>query len=89
MTAFASILRQNALPQVSLTAVVCVTSLLATVAAAKVFPYDCGTAAGLMAGAFTESTVIGTAGGTGRRGSEGNGGAPSLRRLLRRGHTPQ
>ena len=24
--------------------------------------YDCGTAAGLMAGAFTESTVIGTAG---------------------------
>ena len=26
--------------------------------------YDCGTAAGLMAGAFTESTVIGTAGNT-------------------------
>ena len=37
---------------------------MTTVAAAKVFQYDCGTAAGLMAGAFTESTVIGTAGET-------------------------
>jgi putative transport protein len=35
-----------------------------TVAAAKMLKYDCGTAAGLMAGAFTESTVIGTAGDT-------------------------
>lgn len=55
-------LRKNALSQVSLTIVLCVTSLLTTVAAAKVFRYDVGTAAGLMAGAFTESTVIGTAG---------------------------
>ena len=38
-----------------------------TVAAAKIFHYDCGTAAGLMAGAFTESTVIGTAGDTIKR----------------------
>jgi len=54
-------LKKNALTQVSLTVVLCVTSLLATFAAAKVFKYDVGTAAGLMAGAFTESTVIGTA----------------------------
>jgi putative transport protein len=57
-------LKKNALTQVSLTVVLCVTSLVMTVAAAKVFRYDCGTAAGLMAGAFTESTVIGTAGDT-------------------------
>ena len=42
----------------------CVTSLVVTVTAAKIFGYDSGTAAGLMAGAFTESTVIGTAGQT-------------------------
>jgi len=57
-------LKKNALTQVSLTVVLCVTSLVTTVAAAKIFKYDCGTAAGLMAGAFTESTVIGTAGET-------------------------
>ena len=55
-------LKKNALSQVSLTVVLCVTSLLTTVVAAKIFRYDVGTAAGLMAGAFTESTVIGTAG---------------------------
>jgi putative transport protein len=54
-------LGRSALPQVALTIVLCLTSLLTTVAAAKIFRYDCGTAAGLMAGAFTESTVIGTA----------------------------
>ncbi len=57
-------LGKNALPQVALTVVLCVTSLATTVVAAKIFRYDCGTAAGLMAGAFTESTVIGTAGDT-------------------------
>jgi putative transport protein len=57
-------LKKNALPQVLLTVVLCVTSILATVMAAKALRYDCGTAAGLMAGAFTESTVIGTAGDT-------------------------
>lgn len=57
-------LGKSALPQMALTAVLCVTSLVTTVAAAKIFRYDCGTAAGLMAGAFTESTVIGTAGET-------------------------
>jgi putative transport protein len=54
-------LKKNALPQVILTIVLCVTSLLTTLAAAKLLNYDTGTAAGLMAGAFTESTVIGTA----------------------------
>jgi putative transport protein len=57
-------LGRNALPQVALTIVLCVTSLATAFAAAKVFRYDCGTAAGLLAGAFTESTVIGTAGDT-------------------------
>ncbi len=54
-------LKRNALPQVSLTVVLCVTSLVVTVMFAKLLAYDVGTAAGLMAGAFTESTVIGTA----------------------------
>jgi putative transport protein len=57
-------LKTSALPQVALTVVLCVTSLVTTVVAAKLLKYDCGTAAGLMAGAFTESTVIGTAGDT-------------------------
>jgi putative transport protein len=57
-------LRKNAGPQVALTLVLCLTSLVVTVIAAKIFGYDSGTAAGLMAGAFTESTVIGTAGQT-------------------------
>jgi putative transport protein len=57
-------LKKNALPQALLTLVLCVTSLLVTVVSARLMGYDCGTAAGLMAGAFTESTVIGTAGNT-------------------------
>jgi putative transport protein len=54
-------LKTSALPQVVLTVVFCVTSLVTTVVAARLLGYDSGTAAGLMAGAFTESTVIGTA----------------------------
>ena len=54
-------LRSSALTQVSLTLVLCVTSLVTTVTVSKFLNYDVGTAAGLMAGAFTESTVIGTA----------------------------
>ena len=57
-------LKKHAGPQVALTLVLCVTSLVTTVTAAKIMGYDSGTAAGLMAGAFTESTVIGTAGQT-------------------------
>src|SRR5580765_1918544 len=57
-------LGKGAIPQVIVTVVLCVTSLAMTFLAAKIFGYDCGTAAGLLAGAFTESTVIGTAGET-------------------------
>ncbi len=55
-------LGKSALPQVALTVVLCVTALLAALLATKLLSYDTGTAAGLVAGAFTESTVIGTAG---------------------------
>ena len=55
-------LKKNALTQVALTVVLCVTSLAVAFTAAKLLDYDRGTAAGLLAGAFTESTVIGTAG---------------------------
>jgi len=57
-------LRKNAGAQALLTLVLCLTSLLTTVVAATLLGYDAGTAAGLLAGAFTESTVIGTAGNT-------------------------
>lgn len=57
-------LKQNALQQALLTLVLCVVSLAVTLVFAKLMRYDSGTAAGLMAGAFTESTVIGTAGNT-------------------------
>src|SRR5881394_2623739 len=54
-------LKKDALPQLALTVVLCVTCLVAAFTAAKLLGYDMGTAAGLLAGAFTESTVIGTA----------------------------
>jgi putative transport protein len=55
-------LKKDALSQVLLTVVLCVTCLVAALAAAKILGFDVGTAAGLLAGAFSESTVIGTAG---------------------------
>ena len=55
-------LRRNAFSQALLTVVLCVVSLVTTLLVAKGMGYDTGTAAGLLAGAFTESTVIGTAG---------------------------
>ena len=55
-------LKRDALPQLALTVVLCVTCLLAAFTASRLLGYDMGTAAGLLAGAFTESTVIGTAG---------------------------
>jgi AspT/YidE/YbjL antiporter-like protein len=48
--------------QILLCVVVCVTGLLGTFAAAKIFDLDVGTAAGVLAGACTESASIGTAG---------------------------
>jgi putative transport protein len=54
-------LKKDALPQLALTMVLCVVCLLSAFTAAKLLGYDIGTASGLLAGAFTESTVIGTA----------------------------
>ncbi len=54
-------LKKDALPQLTLTVVICVTSLFTAFFMAKLMHYDMGTAAGLLAGAFTESTLIGTA----------------------------
>src|SRR3954463_1241440 len=54
-------LKKDAMPQLALTLVLCVTCLLAAYTAARLLHYDMGTAAGMLAGAFTESTVIGTA----------------------------
>jgi putative transport protein len=55
-------LKKDALPQLAVTVVLCVTCLLSAFFAAKLLGYDVGTTAGMLAGAFTESTVIGTAG---------------------------
>ena len=55
-------LKKEALSQMALTLVLCTTCLATAFIAAKLLGYDIGTAAGLLAGAFTESTVIGTAG---------------------------
>lgn len=57
-------LKKSAGTQVLLTVVLCVTSLVVAVLASRLLGYDVGTAAGLLAGAFTESTIIGTAGNT-------------------------
>jgi len=54
-------LRGDALPQLGVTVVLCVSCLVSAVTASRLLGYDIGTAAGLLAGAFTESTVIGTA----------------------------
>ena len=54
-------LRRDALPSLLLAVVVAVACLLVAVVVSKLFGYDAGTAAGLLAGAFTESTIIGTA----------------------------
>ncbi|ESU22795.1 transporter [Flavobacterium enshiense DK69] len=54
-------LKKNALPQLMLTVVICVSCLLVAFTMSKFLGYDVGTAAGLLAGAFSESTVIGTA----------------------------
>ncbi len=55
-------LKKDALPQLAVTVVLCVTCLVSAFFAAKLLGYDVGTTAGMLAGAFTESTVIGTAG---------------------------
>lgn len=54
-------LKKDALPQLALTVLICTSCLLTAFAMSKLLGYDIGTAAGLLAGAFSESTVIGTA----------------------------
>ncbi|ULQ55795.1 aspartate-alanine antiporter [Flavihumibacter rivuli] len=54
-------LRKDALPMFLLTIVVCVGCLVTAILVSKFLGYDVGTAAGILAGAFSESTVIGTA----------------------------
>ena len=55
-------LKKDALPQLAMTFVICITCLLTAFFMAGIFGYDIGTTTGMLAGAFTESTVIGTAG---------------------------
>src|SRR5512137_397518 len=54
-------LRRDALPQLLLAVVVAVSCLAVAVVVSRLLGYEAGTAAGLLAGAFTESTIIGTA----------------------------
>ena len=54
-------LKKDAVPQLILTVVICTTCLLSAYVMAGIMGYDIGTTAGMLAGAFTESTVIGTA----------------------------
>jgi putative transport protein len=54
-------LRKDGLPQLALAVFVAVTCLAVAVTVSRLLGYDAGTAAGLLAGAFTESTIIGTA----------------------------
>jgi putative transport protein len=55
-------LKKDAIPQLLLTIIICTSCLITAVLVSKILGYDVGTAAGLLAGAFSESTVIGTAG---------------------------
>ncbi len=54
-------LRSDGLQHAALAAIVAVTGLLAGWLVARLFGYDAGTAAGLIAGSLTESATIGTA----------------------------
>src|SRR5438045_8478611 len=54
-------LKKDAMPQLALTVVLCVTCLLAAYTVARILHSAMGTAAGMLAGAFPESHVIGTA----------------------------
>lgn len=55
-------LKQDGLAQAALSTLFCCVGLALTYITARILGYDAGTAAGLLAGAFTESATIGTAG---------------------------
>jgi putative transport protein len=54
-------LRSDGLQQAALSAIVAVTGLIVAYGVSRLFAYDAGTAAGVIAGALTESATIGTA----------------------------
>jgi putative transport protein len=54
-------LRSDGLQQAALSAIIATTGLLMAYAVSRMFRYDAGTAAGVIAGALTESATIGTA----------------------------
>ena len=54
-------LRSDGLQQAALSAIIATTGLVAAYAVSRLFGYDAGTAAGVIAGALTESATIGTA----------------------------
>jgi putative transport protein len=54
-------LRSDGLQQAALSAIVATTGLVVAYIVSRVFQYDAGTAAGVIAGALTESATIGTA----------------------------
>ncbi|MGL4541158.1 MAG: hypothetical protein ACRCUI_01445, partial [Polymorphobacter sp.] len=52
---------KDMLPQVYVTLVLCITGLAVSWACARLFGFDVGTAAGMLAGGLTESAAVGTA----------------------------
>jgi putative transport protein len=64
---FVNGLRSSGMTQIGLTVFLCVTGLLVSFGLSRVFGFDAGTAAGLVAGALTESATVGTAGDAIRR----------------------
>src|SRR5688572_5368724 len=58
---FFNSLRSGALVQLSLILVFCLTALAVTVATARLWSFDSGTAAGLLTGAQTNTTTLGSA----------------------------
>ena len=54
-------LRSDGLQQAALAAIVAITGLIVAYGVSRVFDYDSGTAAGVLAGSLTESATIGTA----------------------------
>jgi putative transport protein len=54
-------LKANAIPQVGLTTLLCITALGITFAVSRALGLDAGTTAGLLAGAMTNSATVGTA----------------------------
>ena len=59
---FFRVFKKDALPQLSLTLVICCSFLASAFFISRLLGFDAGTAAGILAGASTQSTLMGTAG---------------------------